>query len=168
MASSSVPLPSSKAFGDDERSVLLGYLAYHRAVLARKVDGLTDEQARLAVIPTSRITLLGLVRHMTDVERWWFRRVLVADDVPALFDDDEEWTVPPDASVAGVLAAFWDEIAAVDRHLANADMDDVSTGNPDGGRHSLRRTIVHMIEEYARHCGHADLLREAIDGATGD
>ena len=81
MADARTPLPESKAFGDDERSVLLGYLAYHRAVLARKLDGLTDEQARLAAVPTSRITLLGLIRHMTDVERWWFRRVLVADDV---------------------------------------------------------------------------------------
>jgi hypothetical protein len=163
-----VALPTSKAFGDDERAVLLGYLAYHRAVLARKLDGLTDAQARRAAIVPSRLTLLGLVRHMTDVERWWFRRVLVADDVPALFDDDEEWEVPPDATVTDALAAFWDEIAVIDRHLAVAGMDDVSTGNPDGGRHALRRTIVHMIEEYARHCGHADLLREVIDGRTGD
>lgn len=82
--------------------------------------------------------------------------------------DDEEWDVPGDAAVADALAAFWDEIAAIDRRLATADMDDVSTGDPEGGRHTLRRTIVHMIEEYARHCGHADLLREVIDGTTGD
>ena len=162
------PLPSSKAFGDDERSVLLGYLAYHRAVLARKLDGLTDDEARFAAIPTSRLTLLGLVRHMTDVERWWFRRVLLADDVPPLFDDDEEWDVPTDATVSRAMTAFWDEIAVVDEILARTDMDAVSTGSPHGGRHALRRTIVHMIEEYARHCGHADLLREAIDGRTGD
>jgi uncharacterized damage-inducible protein DinB len=168
MADGDQPLPAAKAFGDDERSVLLGYLAYHRAVLARKLDGLTDEQARLAAVPPSRLTLLGLIRHMTDVERWWFRRVLVADDVPPLFDDDEEWDVPADATVADAMAAFWDEVAAVDQVLAVTDMDAVSAGNPDGGRHALRRTIVHMIEEYARHCGHADLLREAIDGRTGD
>ena len=66
------------------------------------------------------------------------------------------------------MSAYWDEIALIDQQLATTDMDDVSTGNPDGGRHALRRTIVHMIEEYARHCGHADLLREAIDGSTGD
>lgn len=168
MTDPGVPLPTSKASGDDERSVLLGYLAYHRAVLARKLDGLTDAQARRAAITPSRLTLLGLVRHMTDVERWWFRRVLIADDVPPLFDDQEEWDVPPDATVADALAAYWDEIAVIDRHLATASMDDVSTGNPDGGRHTLRRTIVHMIEEYARHCGHADLLREVIDGNTGD
>jgi uncharacterized damage-inducible protein DinB len=162
------PLPASKAFGDDERSVLLGYLAYHRAVLARKLDGLTDEQARAASVPPSRLTLLGLIRHMTDVERWWFRRVLIADDVSPLFADDEEWDVPADATVSKTMAAFWQEIAVVDRVLAVTDMDQISTGNPEGGRHTLRRTIVHMIEEYARHCGHADLLREVLDGRTGD
>ncbi len=162
------PLPAAKSFGEDERSVLLGYLAYHRAVLARKVEGVSDEQARRAACPPSALTLVGLVRHMTDVERWWFRRVQRAEDVPALFDDDEEWRVPADAEVAGALAAYWDEIAVIDRYLATASMDDRNRGEPDPGRHTLRRTIVHMIEEYARHCGHADLLRETIDGTTGD
>jgi hypothetical protein len=168
MAEPGTPLPSAKAFGEDERAVLLGYLAYHRAVLARKVDGITDDQARQPACPPSTLTLLGLIRHMSDGERWWFRRVLLAEDVPGLFDDDEEWRVPADATVAGALAAYWDEIAVVDAHLATADMDDRMQGGPDPGQHTLRRTIVHMIEEYARHCGHADLLRETIDGATGD
>jgi hypothetical protein len=66
------------------------------------------------------------------------------------------------------LAVYWDEIAAADRHLATAGMDDRSVGEPDRDDRTLRRMIVHMIEEYARHCGHADLLREAVDGATGD
>jgi len=162
------PLPDAKANGEDERSVLLGYLAYHRVVLARKVEGLTDDDARRAAIPTSALTLLSLIRHMTDVERWWFRRVLLAEDIPGLFDDDEEWRVPADATVADAMAAYWSEIEVVDRHLATAGMDDFSRGEAEHGAHALRRTIVHMIEEYARHCGHADLLREAIDGATGD
>jgi len=168
MTDHGTPLPTAKAFGDDERSVLLGYLAYHRALLARKLDGITDADARRAVIAPSRLTLLGLVRHMTDVERWWFRRVLIADDVPPLFDGEQEWEVPPGATTTDALAAYWDEIAVIDLHLAELGMDHVSTGNPDGGRHTLRRTIVHMIEEYACHCGHADLLREVIDGRTGD
>ncbi len=163
-----VTLPTSKAVGDDERSVLLGYLAYHRAVLARKLEGLTDEQARRAAIAPSRLTLIGLVRHMTDVERWWFRCVLLDEDLPGLFEDDQEWDIPPDATVGDALRAFWDEIAVIDQHLMVAGMDDVSTGNPGGQRQALRRIIVHMIEEYARHCGHADLLREVIDGCTGD
>lgn len=168
MAEPVTPLPEAKAVGEDERSVLLGYLSYHRAVLARKVEGLSDGQARRTACPPSALTLLGLIRHMTDVERWWFRQVLLAEDVPSLFEDDEEWQLPPDVSVAGALAAYWDEIAVVDGHLATASMDDRNQGDPDAGQHALRRTIVHMIEEYARHCGHADLLREAIDGATGD
>jgi uncharacterized damage-inducible protein DinB len=162
------PLPAAKALAEDERAVLLGYLAYHRAVLARKVEGLSDEQARLTACPPSTLTLLGLIRHMTDVERWWFRRVLLAEDVPALFDDEEEWRVPADATIAEAMAAYWSEIETIDRHLVAATMDDRNLGDPDPGQHTLRRTIVHMIEEYARHCGHADLIREAIDGATGD
>ncbi len=168
MAEAVTPLPVAKAFGEDERSVLLGYLTYHRIVLARKVEGLTDEEVRRAPSPPSTLTLLGLIRHMTDVERWWFRRVAWAEDVPALFDDEEEWRLPPDATAADALAAYWDEIAVIDRRLAVADMDELNAAAPDGGQRTLRRTIVHMIEEYARHCGHADLLREAIDGTTGD
>jgi uncharacterized damage-inducible protein DinB len=114
------------------------------------------------------LTLLGLIRHMTDVERWWFRRVQLAEDVPGLFDDEEEWLVPEGTSVAAALAAFWEEIAVVDRHLQQASMEERNAGGSDVGEHLLRRMIVHMIEEYARHCGHADLLREAIDGVTGD
>ena len=168
MVGPGTPLPESKALADDERSVLLGYLIYHRAVLARKLDGVDDEDARRAAIPPSPLTLLGLIRHMTDVERWWFRTVFVDVGVPPLFDDEAEWNVPEDATVVDALEAFWAEVTAVDEILADAHMDTVSTGDPDGGRHTLRRTIVHMIEEYARHCGHADLLREIIDGSTGD
>ena len=160
------PLPESKAFGEDERSVLLGYLTYHRTILARKIEGVSDEDARRAACPPSALTLLGLIRHMTDVERWWFRRVQQAEDLPGIFDDDEEWRVPDDATVADALHAYWDEIAVVDRYLASAEMDHLNE-NPEGGPHTLRRTIVHMIEEYARHCGHADLLRECLDGRTG-
>jgi len=162
------PLPAAKAFGEDEPSVLLGYLTYHRTVLARKAEGLTDEEVRLAASPPSTITLLGLIRHMTDVERWWFRRVHLGEDLPALFDDEAEWQLPADATMADALEAYWAEIAVIDRHLAAASMDDLNKGEPDPGQHTLRRAIVHMIEEYARHCGHADLLREAIDGVTGD
>jgi uncharacterized damage-inducible protein DinB len=168
MPEHTTPLPAAKATADDEHAVLLGYLTYHRAVLARKLDGLSDDQARLRSCPSSALTLLGLIRHMTDVERWWFRRVLLAETVPALFDDDAEWAVPADAAISDAMSAYWNEIEIVDRHLVTASMDDRNLGEPNPGGLTLRRTIVHMIEEYARHCGHADLLREAIDGATGD
>ena len=117
---------------------------------------------------TTLKTILGLVRHMTDVERWWFRRVLLCEDIPALFKDEEEWRLPADATIADALNAYWSEIAVIDTHLANASMDDRNAGEPEPGEHMLRRTIVHMIEEYARHNGHADLLRERLDGKTGE
>jgi hypothetical protein len=161
-------LPASKAFGEDERSVLLGYLTYFRTVLARKVEGVSDEDARRTACPPSALTLLGLIRHMTDVERWWFRRVMQAEEIEGLFDDEEEWRVPVDATVADALAAYWDEIGTIDSYLATADLDGRNLGGEDAGSHALRRLVTHMIEEYARHCGHADLLREAIDGTTGD
>jgi hypothetical protein len=168
MADPVTALPESKAFGDDERSVLLGYLAYFRAVLARKAEGISDEDARRAACPPSPLTLQGLVRHMADVERWWFRRVLQDEDIPDLLVEDDDWNEAPEETLADSLTTYWNEIAVIDRHLATADMDDVSRGGPEDRRHALRRTIVHMIEEYARHCGHADLLREAIDGQVGD
>jgi uncharacterized damage-inducible protein DinB len=168
MAEPVTPLPASKAFGEDERSVLLGYLAYFRTVLARKIEGVSDDDARRAACPPSALTLLGLIRHMTDVERWWFRRVAQAEDIPGLFDEEEEWRVPADATVTDALSAYWDEIAIIDRYLATADLDGHNLGGDTSDSHALRRTITHMIEEYARHCGHADLLREAIDETTGD
>jgi uncharacterized damage-inducible protein DinB len=116
MAAPSTPLPEAKAFGEDERSVLLGYLTYHRTVLARKAEGITDEQARLAACPPSPMTLLGLIRHMTDVERWWFRRHQQAEDLPSLFDDEAEWRVDG-ATVSDALSAFWAEIAVIDEYL---------------------------------------------------
>ena len=170
MAEPTTPLPPSKAQdnGNDEWSVLIGYLDYHRAVLARKAEGITEEQARMAACPPSGLTLLGLIRHMADAERLWFRRSLLAEDVPLIYGDWETGLhPPPDATLAEALATYWAEIEIADANIADASLDDASLGEPDPG-HSLRRTIVHMIEEYARHCGHADLLREAIDGATGD
>jgi uncharacterized damage-inducible protein DinB len=168
MSEPTTPLPAAKAFGEDERSVLLGYLSYHRAVLARKLEGVSDEDGRRAACQPSTLTLLGLIRHMTDVERWWFRRVQLAEDVPGIFADEEEWTVPVGTRVSDVLTAYWGEIAVIDRHLDAASMDERNQADPARGERTLRRTIVHLIEEYARHCGHADLLREAIDGTTGD
>src|SRR4051812_24768209 len=141
MSHPSRPLPTAKAFGEDERSVLLGYLTYHRVVLARKVEGLSDEQARREACPPSALTLLGLVRHMTDVERWWFRRVLLADDVPALFDDDEEWRVPADATIADALGAFLREVAVFDSHLAGGGMGDRKAGGPEPGPPGPPKTV---------------------------
>lgn len=170
-------LPTSKANGQDERSVLVGYLDYHRAVLARKAEGLTEDEVRRAACPPSELTLLGLVRHMADVERNWFRRALVGEDIGPIYygdghpdgDPDGDLHPGPDDTMAEALATWRAEIAVADANLAAADLDDRER-RPAGDREpsSLRRLVVHLIEEYARHCGHADLLRQAIDGSTGD
>lgn len=166
-------LPATKSAndGNDERSVLLGYLTYHRAVLARKAEGISDEDARRAACPPSKLTLLGLIRHMTDVERYWFREAFAGERVDYRYtiseDDESDLFPPPDATIGEALAAFHEEIAISDGVLAAASLDDRAATERGSGS-SLRRIVTHMIEEYARHCGHADLLREAVDGSTGD
>ena len=133
---------------------------------------MSDDDGRRAACPPSDLTLLGLIRHMTDVERWWFRRWFVDEDVPPLFDDDEEVArARRRHRRRASLDAYWSEIRAADANIKPASLDDrgrLETGARPPGKGALRRTIVHMIEECARHCGHADLLRQAIDGTTGD
>jgi hypothetical protein len=158
----------------DERATLLRFLDYQRAVLARKAVGLTDEQARRAACPPSDLTILGLIRHMADVERGWAQRAMNGATTAPLFygashpdgDPDGDFHAPPDATLADALAAYWREIATADAIYAAASLDDVERRAQ--GMYSLRWILVHLIEEHARHCGHADLLRQAIDGATGD
>ena len=167
------PLPAAKAFAEDERAVLLGYLAYHRAVLARKVEGLRDEQARLTPCPPSTLTLLGLIRHLARVEHNWFRRVLQGQPhLPKLYvmDDDPDLDFNGAVADPAVAEEAW---TAWRREVKNADAwlgkgtpfdEAVSHGGDDI---EVRDVLVHLVEEYARHVGHADLLRECIDGRTG-
>jgi uncharacterized damage-inducible protein DinB len=152
----------------DERATMAGFLDWQRATLAWKCDGLSDSQLRERAIPPSSLSLLGLVRHLAGVERGWFRIVLGGEDPAQLGDSDSDaaWQV----GSADVAAAFADWRAACDESraavAAAASFDD--TADDDGDRFSLRWIMAHMIEEYARHNGHADLLRERIDGATGE
>ena len=167
-------LPTDYAPRADERATLQFFLDYQRIVLARKADGLTDEQARMAACPPSDLTILGLVRHMTDVERNWFQRSLQAKELSPHYygaahpdgDEDGDFHAPLDATLADALAAYWAEIEASNAAIAAGALDDIE--RRDRSTYSLRWIIVHMIEEYARHLGHADLLRQAIDGSTGD
>jgi hypothetical protein len=171
-------LPTDEGPTEDERTTLLGFLDYQRRVLARKAEGLTDEQVRIAACPPSDMTLLGLIRHMADVERAWFQRGMRNDGSPPIYfgeshpdgDDDGDFHPPPDATIAEALATYWREIAAADQVIADEEsLDTVELRSlPPRPQFSLRWILVHMIEEYARHCGHADLLRQAIDGAVGD
>jgi uncharacterized damage-inducible protein DinB len=156
----------------DERATLTEYLRWQRATLELKCAGLeAADLARRSVEP-STLSLLGLVRHMADVERGWFRRVMAGQDAPPHFssdtdpDGDFDGAVPDPAVVAEAWDVWRAEMAFTDRLVAEASNLDV-TGASRQGPVSLREVLVHMIEEYARHNGHADLLRERIDGRVG-
>jgi len=150
--------------------MLESWLQFHRATLAMKCDGLSDEQLRDRAAPPSSLSLLGLVRHMADVELNWFRRVLSGEDAPGLFwseaNPDGEFNDVDGASVEEGFTRWREECANARQVAGRMSLDD--TGVRRGERVSLRWVFVHMIEEYARHNGHADLLRERIDGVTGD
>ncbi|MCX4552425.1 DinB family protein [Streptomyces sp. NBC_01387] len=167
------PARTEPSITADERPMLEGWLDYHRETLAMKCAGLTDEQLRTAAVPPSELSLLGLVRHMVEVERGWFREVLAGEDTPPLYFSDED----PDGEFHLTAADTWDEAfttwqaeIAYARELAKGrSLDELSVGESRrGGHFNLRWIYTHMIEEYARHNGHADLIRERIDGVTGE
>ncbi|MGW7451870.1 DinB family protein [Streptomyces sp. NPDC054787] len=154
-----------------ERETLRAYLDYHRATLALKCEGLSDEQLRLASMPPSTLSLLGLVRHMAEVERHWFRRVMNGEELPHRWSDTHDFQAAYDASGSTRAEAFtaWEEEVAHARRIeAAAPSLDVTAYVPSWKEEaSLRLVMLHLIHEYARHNGHADFLREALDGATG-
>jgi Protein of unknown function (DUF664) len=157
-----------------ERDMLNGWLEHHRAILLWKCDGLTDEQLRRRSVPPSSMSLLGLIRHMTDVERGWFRAVFLGEDAPDLYetpdDPDGAFNDVDEADTAAAFSAFEAECeASRQAAAAAADLDVLSKYRLEqtGEQFSLRWILTHMIEEYARHNGHADLLRETVDGTTG-
>jgi uncharacterized damage-inducible protein DinB len=154
----------------DERSMLEAWLEFHRTTLLLKCEGLDDATRKRRPITSSKLSLHGLLRHMAEVERNWFRRTLRCDHAaPWIWiDDDVEDSelVPLDAADWAADVAAWEaECDASRRAAAEHDLDD--TGIRDGQPCTLRWIYVHMIEEYARHNGHADLLRELIDGRVG-
>ncbi|MGW6522686.1 DinB family protein [Streptomyces sp. NPDC054962] len=158
----------------DERAMLEGWLDYHRQTLAWKCEGLTDAQLRTASVPPSELSLMGLVRHMADVERSWFRRVLVGDDAGPIHysdqDPDGEFHLTGRDTWAEAHATWQAEIEVARRHAAGFALAELSRGRSrfTDEPFSLRWIYTHMIEEYARHNGHADLIRERIDGFTGE
>jgi len=152
----------------DERTLLLAWLEFHRATLAMKCDGLTDEQLRTRSVPPSKLSLLGLVRHMAEVENNWFRFWLGGDGPAARWEGDEDFDVDG-ADVAEAFDYWRGECDNARQVVARfGSLDDVGAGQKVSAGISVRWTLQHMIEEYARHNGHADLLREALDGTTGD
>jgi uncharacterized damage-inducible protein DinB len=156
----------------DERAVLTGFLDFHRDTLEWKCTGLTPEQLRERAVPPSTMSLLGIVRHLADVERGWFRRGVAGEKIGPIFysddDPDGDFDNVDDATQADVdeaFAAWRAEVQRAREITAAASLDDTFTRRDEI---SVRWVLVHMIEEYARHNGHADLLRERIDGATGE
>jgi Protein of unknown function (DUF664) len=153
----------------DERVTLDGWLDFHRRTLLWKCEGLTDDQLRSRPVPPSELSLIGLVRHMAEVERGWFGDWFGLDTSELFCTDDDpagDFNVE-NADVEADLATYRAEVAAIRAAAVRFDLDHIET-SPNGTRYGLRWVYTHMIEEYARHNGHADLLREAIDGATGD
>jgi uncharacterized damage-inducible protein DinB len=155
----------------DERTMLEGWLDWHRATLVRKCAGLTGEQLAQRSVPPSTLSLQGLVRHLTDVERMWFRKRFLGEQIDLLYgtpeapDADLDDTDPAAAETEfNALVEEWNTVRTA---IADASLDGLFTYE-HGGERSLRWIYLHMIEEYARHNGHADLLRERIDGVTGE
>ncbi|MEU9117843.1 DinB family protein [Streptomyces sp. NPDC048483] len=153
-----------------EREMLQGWLDFHRDTLLAKCAGLTPDQLVRTSAPPSTLTLLGLVRHMALVERSWFRERFAGEALEDLYDLERNFDADfDDAEPAGAqtdFATFRAEVDAADATVRDRGLDE--TFEHREGTLNLRWIYVHMIEEYARHNGHADLLRERIDGATGD
>ena len=166
---------TNEPYVGDERTMLEGWLDYHRQTLLLKCAGLTAEQLKTPSVEPSGLTLLGLVRHMTEVERWWFRIRAAGQDIGGRYgtedDPDADFNGVADADAEADFATFTAEVAAARKAAAGLSLDQTFTLRRSDGRAdeiNVRWVYVHMIEEYARHNGHADLIRERIDGVTGD
>jgi hypothetical protein len=155
-----------------ERRSLDSWLDYHRATLLWKCSGLTADQLAVRPVPTSALSLLGLVRHMAENERIWFRFRFAGEDIRRLYWSPDQPQGEIDRATAGSaetdFAVYATEVAEARKTVAGRALDERfvygTQGQPE---RDLRWVYVHMIEEYARHNGHADLIRELIDGSTG-
>jgi uncharacterized damage-inducible protein DinB len=162
-----------------ELETLNEFLDHYRSVLIAKATGISDEQARSHAVEPSNLSILGLLRHMAEVERHWFRRILkseselpdfyISGDV-AIGTADGDFVYPVTATLSEGVEVLHRAIAESRSAIMGLTPDDVSlaTRPKTGAPVSLRWILIHMIEEYARHCGHADFLRERIDGKKGD
>ncbi len=145
--------------------MLQAFLDWHRATLLHKCAGLTGEQLAERAVPPSDLSLLGLIRHMTRVERAWFRQRFADEHVEDAYGKDAAFTDTDPARAAADYARFTEECRLADAAAAHAPLD--AAFKWGGEEMSLRLVYLHMIEEYARHIGHADLIRERVDGTTG-
>jgi uncharacterized damage-inducible protein DinB len=157
----------------EERVLLTGFLDFQRSTLEWKCQGLTDEQLRSRAVPTANVSLLGLLRHLAQVERFWFREVWGGQEFEAeLFsrtdDGDEDWNDLAGDTGAAAFARLRAEVEIARELVAATDLEAVFIRRDSGEHVSARWILIHMVEEYARHNGHADLLREAVDGQVGE
>lgn len=166
--------PRSHAPSVGERATLTDFLTAYRQTLELKCRGLDAEQMSRRSVPPSTMSLLGLVRHMADVERFWFREVLSGEGKSRYFTTPEDHDADFNGATADPLVveeawgAWHEEVANANRCIESWDDFGATMPDPrDGTELAIREVLVHMIEEYARHCGHADLLRERIDGRVG-
>ncbi|MGW0393431.1 DinB family protein [Streptomyces sp. NPDC003042] len=163
--------PSTTA---NERDMLDGWLDYHRSTLVWKCSGLADEQLRRAALKPSELTLLGLVRHMAEVERYWFREIMLGEDLPELYSTEDnvdgDFHFTDEDTWVSAEQVWQTEVELARQAVSGRSLDLLSdaASHHRGEVFSLRWVYTHMIEEYARHNGHADLLREHLDGATGE
>jgi uncharacterized damage-inducible protein DinB len=159
--------PRQEGGFDGERDLLLGFLRNYRLTLEMKCSGLDAEQLARRSVPPSNLSLLGLVRHMATVEQAWFRVAMAGENVPRLYrgegEDEFDGAVADQEVVAEAYARWREEIAFAQQYVEQTP--DLATVGSKGD--VLREVLLHMVEEYARHCGHADFLRERIDGRVG-
>ena len=155
----------------DEREILTAYLDWHRETFALKCTGVPPERLSEMCIPPSTLSLHGLLRHLAATERWWFSRQFAGQDLPMLYYSDDDPSQDFESLDGDIDEAWSVWRAECDRSrkivAATPSLDQTGTRARTGEPVSLRRILVSMIAEYARHDGHADLLRERIDGATG-
>ena len=165
----SPPTADQPASTGSERQVLEAFLDFHRQVLVSKVDGISEDEARHRRVP-SKTTLAGLIKHMIGVERGWFQEVLAGrkpEDIgPNVGGGDESWDLAENETVSSLIKEYEQTCEQSRQTAARFALDD-AVPEPDMGQVSLRWVYVHMIEETARHVGHADILREQTDGAAG-
>jgi hypothetical protein len=152
----------------DERTTLVEYLDYYRSTFEAKCSGLTPDQLSHHSVPPSTLTLHGLLRHLAGCERWWFRQQFAGERLADLFDGDDDFDDL--GGDPGAALDLWRQECAAARAVVDAapSMDATGTRLSTGEPIALRWVMLRMITEYARHDGHADLLRELIDGATGE
>lgn len=152
-----------------EKETLLAFLDNNRAVMPWKLRGLSEEDARRPMVD-SGTSALGIVKHLAWVEYWWFAFNFAGEEVDFPWSDDDpdaDFRIEPDETIADIVALYEEAVAHSNAIIEAADLDDIAAKKGGGVSRSLRWIMGHMVEETARHAGHADIVRELIDGTTG-